>query len=165
MSQPVAGIHLHCPRCDRDAFVIVPENAAPAASGVQCPRCGFLFPGSTSEIDPSRPLLRCAVCAGQEFYVQKDFNRSFGLAVVAVTAVAAFVVMVLAGHLWGFLVLGAITLADLVVYRFLPEVEVCYLCQSVYRGFPLAPEHRGFYLGNEERYKALRRAWLEGLSR
>ncbi len=163
---------MHCPRCDRDAFVLVPGNAAPAkgeatpaAAGFSCPSCGFLFPGSTAAMDPSRPLVRCAVCGGEEFYVQKDFNRRVGLAVVVTTAVTAFIVMVIAGHLWGFLVLGAVTLADLVVYRFLPEAEVCYLCQSVYRGFPLAPEHRGFYLGNEERYKALRQAWLEGLSR
>jgi len=138
-------------------------------AGPSCLYCGFIFPPLVAPPSgrcappPARPVTHCVICGSGEFYVQKDFNRRLGLAIVVLTALVAFVVMVLAGHLWGFLVLGAATLADLVAYRFLPEVCICYLCQSVYRGFPANPEHRGFYLANDERFKALRQAWLSEL--
>jgi hypothetical protein len=41
---------------------------------------------------------------------------------------------------------------------------VCYLCQSIYRGYPLNPEHKNFYLGTEERYKKQRIAWAKRLT-
>jgi len=163
MNRP-AWIHSVCPRCGGDSIVLA-RGSAPPGPSPECPRCGLRHPRSSPPADPALPLSRCCVCGGEEFYTQKDFNRRVGLQVVIATGIVAFLVMVLAGHLWGLLVLGAVLLLDLAVYRRLPEVSVCYLCQSVYHGFPANPEHRGFYMGNEERFKALRQAWLEGLSR
>lgn len=137
------------------------EASAAGQGPLRCGRCGLQ--GSGPPGDPARPLVRCALCGGGEFYAQKDFNRRLGLSIVVLTALLAFVVMVRAGHLWGLLVLGAVTAADALVYRFLREASVCYLCQSVYRGYPPNADHRAFYLGNEERFKAIRQAWIAGL--
>ena len=52
-------------------------------------------------------------------------------------------------------------IVDLVVYRSITSCTVCYLCQSVYRGYPLNPGHKSFYLGTEERYKKQRIAWAK----
>ena len=161
-----AWIHHACPRCG-DSFVI----ALGAPDPIRCGRCGLEHPGSSSALDPREPLVRCAVCAGREFYRQKDFNRSLGLAIVAVTAAVGFLVMVFGGrdgYLWGLSILGAVSLLDVLIYRRLPEVAVCYLCQSVYHGFAAGPRRDAthgsggevFYQGNEERFKALRNEWL-----
>ena len=173
-----AWIHYSCPACavasiawlemprDGDAGGSREAPAAPSepfAGRARCRACGFDFPGSSIPRAATGPLARCAICGGGEFYVQKDFNRTLGLAIVAAVSLAAFVVMVLVSYPGGLLLLAAVTLADLLVYHRLKEVSVCYLCQSVFHGFPRNPGHRGFYLGNEERFKALRQAWLEGL--
>jgi len=161
------SIHYSCPRCGGASItelprpeVSPPANGAPAFS---CQACSFSYPEPGTAFDPSRPVTRCAVCGGREFYAQKDFNRKLGLIIVSGTGVVAFAVMVLGGHLWGLAVLGLVTLVDALLYRRLGVVSVCYLCQSVYRGFPANGEHQGFYLGNEERFKALRQAWLRSL--
>ncbi len=165
MDKP-ASIHYRCPRCGGHAITEVVEKTGEAGGvlpGLSCPTCAFSYPGGGAPVDASRPVTGCAVCGGREFYAQQDFNRKLGLIIVTGTGFAAFVVMVLAGHLWGLAVLGLVTIIDALLYRRLGVVSVCYLCQSVYRGFPLNGEHQGFYLGNEERFKALRQAWLRSL--
>ena len=163
----LASIHYLCPRCGGESIAEIRQGSGGPAGGplpgFSCVGCSFSYPGGGAPADPSRPVTGCAVCGGREFYSQKDFNRKLGLFVVAGTGIAAFVVMVTAGHLWGIAVLGLVTLADAVLYRRLGEVSVCYLCQSVYRGFPPNEGHGGFYLGNEERFKALRQAWQRSL--
>src|SRR5262245_31292481 len=165
--QKPAWIQYSCPRCGQESTAAIGEEAGrPAANSrpdFSCRACSFSYPGTGSPVDPSRPVTACAVCGSREFYSQKDFNRKLGLMIVAGSGLVAFLVMVLAGHLWGIAVLGLVTLADAVLYRRLRAVSVCYLCQSVYRGFPDSGEHGGFYLGNEERFKALRQAWLRSL--
>jgi hypothetical protein len=168
-------IHFSCPRCSGDSVLALAEGSlrpapagavsapGPGHTALACPRCGFTYPGPAASPDLSGPLSRCVVCGSEEFYVQKDFNRQVGLWIVGGAAGLAFLVMVIWGHLWGLLVLAGVTLADLLIYQLLPQVSVCYLCQTVYHGLPENPRHQGFYLGNEERWKALRQAWLKGL--
>ena len=119
------------------------------------------FPHSRLPESAELPLDRCALCQNDEFYVQKDFNRGLGLVIVTVSSVLGFAAMLLF-DIWGLLVLGAVTLFDFWLYRRLPLVAVCYLCQSVYHGFAQNVRHQGFYQGEEERFKAVRNAWLEG---
>jgi hypothetical protein len=103
---------------------------------------------------------RCWLCGNGEFYIQKDFNRRLGLTIVVGSALVIFLIMLFKGHLVGIYCLLAVALADWVAYQLRPEVTVCYLCQTIYRGFPLNPAHSGFYLGYEEKHKKLRQAWL-----
>ena len=71
--------------------------------------------------------------------------------------------MLLFGHLLGIYCLFGLAAVDYAVYRLLGNVTVCYLCNTIYRGFPLHPGHKGFYLGTEEAHKRLRRVWLTSL--
>jgi hypothetical protein len=71
--------------------------------------------------------------------------------------------MLLFDPIFGIFCLLGIALLDWIVYRMLTDVTVCYLCQSIYRGFPESPRQRGFYLGYEEKYKKLRQDWLKGV--
>ena len=68
------------------------------------------------------------------------------------------------GHLAGLYLLFGLAAIDFIVYQLLPNVTVCYLCQSVYRGVP-AGGHGGFYLGDEEKYKHLRKDWAARIAK
>ena len=145
------------------------EDASPdgtereRSSGLSCPSCGLRFEGASPPA-PGEPLRECVICGNRELYIQKDFNRALGLGIVAVSFLAIFLVMVLVDHRTGIYCLFGLAIADWIAYRLLREVTVCYLCQSVYRGAPLNPDHRGFYLGSEEKYKHLRPAWLDRMA-
>jgi hypothetical protein len=144
-------------------FACEAGQPAPGGSPWPCPSCG-LDPGA--EAGPPRPgfpVERCWLCGNGEFYIQKDFNRRLGIAIVLGSALVIFPVMVWKGHLLGIYCLLAIALLDWAAYQVLPDVTVCYLCQSIYRGLPLNPGHTGFYLGLEEKHKKLRQAWLDKL--
>lgn len=97
-------------------------------------------------VAPTADLLidRCVVCDDNELYVQKDFNRTTGVALVVVGAI--FVP-------WTYgLSLLAVTLVDLALYYKLKSVTVCYECRSVYRGYDLNPRHEPFDLVIHDRH-------------
>lgn len=169
-----ASIQVCCPRCDEVLFY--DALRLPRAGGEGCPGCGLgrvSCGGQSSESgavdaraaapvpDVAAPPQSCWYCSNDEFYVQKDFNRKLGVWIVTLSALSVFLVMLLLEHRVGILLLLLIALLDAIVYHLIPTVAVCYLCQGVYRRFPLDPRHRGFYLGSEEKYKHLRQDWLE----
>ncbi len=134
-----------------------------APTELTCEGCGFSLQFFGRSPDPSQPVGRCAVCGKREFYVQKDFNRRLGVALVVISGLLALLVMIVRGHIQGLIVLGLVTVVDAVIFALCPEVTVCYLCHSIYRGYPRDPTHRPFYQGNEERFKRVRQDWFEGL--
>jgi len=124
-------ILVKCPQCDAG----LPVAAADAASAIQCGRCGRGIPLSVSEaIRDDRAVDRCSVCGGDDFYTRKDFEPKMGLTVVVMGAGIS------AGFYWfgrdliAYSVLGGAALIDLIVYRRLKEVTVCYRCHTEFRG-------------------------------
>jgi hypothetical protein len=116
----MASVHFLCPQCERR----LSRNAGEPSSA--CEHCGaatdVTAPPENATID------RCAACGHDQLYFQKDFNRSTGVALVAVGAV--FVP-------WTYgLSLLAVTVLDYIVWRVVKDVIVCYQCQSVHRGYP-----------------------------
>ena len=93
---------------------------------------------------PLETVARCAACDHDELYFQKDFNRTTGVALVAVGAV--FVPWT-----WG-LSLLAVTILDYVVWRIVKDVIVCYACQAVHRGYPPNPAFKPFDLATHDRH-------------
>lgn len=149
-----------CPRCETEA--LYPLAKGPAAP--RCPECGFEWREGAVDIDPERPLDRCVFCGRDELYVQKDFNRQLGLGIVLTSFLIVFLVMLLHDHRTGIYLLFVLAAVDFVAYALLRNVAVCYLCQSVYRGLPTNPEHRGFDLGLEEKHKRLRIDWTSQIA-
>ncbi|MEM7233380.1 MAG: hypothetical protein AAF517_14475 [Planctomycetota bacterium] len=156
-SKPLPSVQCVCPHCDEEFFFLVTDRRA---ATICCPGCGATFPGSGDVPAESAPVERCLVCGNEEFYIQKDFNRQIGLWIVLTSFLIIFLVMLKWDHRTGIYCLFGLAAVDWIAYRLLPEVTVCYLCQSVYRRFPLHPKHRGFYLGDEEKYKKLRQDWV-----
>ncbi len=126
-----AEVNLACPTCGNGMLLAL--GADPPASG-RCQRCGresTLLPA-----DPRGPVRACAACGATALFVQRDFNRKLGIAIVAVAALFAV-------KTWG-LSLVAAALIDLALYRILPRITVCYACDAIHRGVPVNREHQAF---------------------
>lgn len=125
-----------CPKCEQR----LARSAGEAARA--CEHCG----AETSVTAPPADALieRCAACGHEELYFQKDFNRTTGIALVAIGAV--FVPWT-----WGLSLLG-VTILDYIVWRVVKDVIVCYECQAVHRGYPANPALKPFDLITHDRH-------------
>ena len=161
------SVQVACPTCEattRRAIGAVSDADSEGNSTDlrwTCPTCEVQPPGGAAPPKTMGRVEKCWVCSCEEFYIQKDFNRSLGFAIVVGSFAVIFLVMLTKGHLIGIYLLFGLAFIDWVIYQLLPNVTVCYLCHSIYRGFPQSPDHKGFYLGSEEKYKPLRQAWIE----
>ncbi|MGZ5446366.1 MAG: hypothetical protein ACXW5U_19255 [Thermoanaerobaculia bacterium] len=128
------SVHFLCTQCD--------ERLARSAGEPPraCDRCS----APTDVTAPADFVERCAACGHDELYFQKDFNRTTGVALVAVGAV--FVP-------WTYgISLLAVTILDYIVWRIVKDVIVCYRCQAVHRGYPPNPALKPFDLATHDRH-------------
>ena len=119
-------------------------------STIVCSSCGKSYGGFVDEMGAEKRVPFCVICRCRDLYIQKDFNRKLGLGIVAVGALLAPFTKLIS--------LLVCALIDLVLYLALPVITVCYRCHSIYRGFARNPDHEGFNLGINDRYRAAERA-------
>ena len=112
----------------------------PLADGPwKCGKCGGGFtPHGRSTLDTGGGLKRCAICAGERFYTQRDFNQRIGCLVAAIGAA-------LSPFTYGISLLVCLAL-DLGLYFLLSQATLCYRCGAIYRGVPHNPQHGPFDL-------------------
>jgi DNA-directed RNA polymerase subunit RPC12/RpoP len=112
-------------------------------------RCAACGSATTLAVSPSMQQERivdaCPACGGRQLYVQRDFNRKVGLAVVAAGAALAPFTPYYAS-------LMAAALLDAALYAVLPEITICYRCEAHFRGFRRNPAHQAFDLHVAEQY-------------
>ena len=132
-------VHFACGRCGNGMTLGLDDTG-----GVVCARCGERALLAAPAPGPG-PLQRCAACGCDALFVQRDFNRKLGVALVGVAALLA-----LKTH--GVSLVVAV-LADLVLYRVLPRITVCYACDAVHRGVPPASGHAAYDHHLEDLYK------------
>src|SRR5262245_9410070 len=107
---------------------------------VQCPSCQSDVP-----VRLDRSLLdggvvqNCVGCGHDSLYVQKDFNRTVGLAIVVIGSLASLFFFARGEPLYAMLALVIMAAVDLVIYSVVREVTVCYSCHAIYRGFNKNP--------------------------
>lgn len=130
------SVHYLCQQCGWRL------ESSPEESTQGCFHCDQ----STSVIAPpdGAEIETCAACGHDEIYVQKDFNRTTGIALVVIGAI--FVPWT-----WG-LSLLAVTILDFVVYYLVGDVIVCYACRAVHRGYPRHERLRPFDLAVHDRH-------------
>jgi hypothetical protein len=132
-----------CPRCGEEADCGLDGHG----------RCTACAADSALDLSASlrneRIVDRCPACAGEQLYVQRDFNQKAGLGIV-----------ILGGALAPFTPyyssLFAAAALDAVLYALLPEITVCYRCQAHFRGFRRNPRHNAFDLHLAEQYEVRR---------
>jgi uncharacterized paraquat-inducible protein A len=94
----------------------------------------------------------CAACGHDRLYIQKDFNRNLGLAIVVAGSVISVILFALGYAFSAIVTLGVTALIDVLVYAMVGSVTVCYVCHTIYRGFPKNPEHGLFDLKELEKF-------------
>ena len=140
-----------CPRCGISNTLPV-STFLPGCGPALCRRCAVSLPIQAPEsIRASRMVTVCGICGDDKLYTQKDFSQKVGCLVLAVGAA-------LVPWTWG-LSLGVCALADLLLYRVLPTITVCYVCASRYRGLPINPDHLPFELVTAQMWEARSLNW------
>jgi uncharacterized CHY-type Zn-finger protein len=121
-----------------------------------CPRCEqWVQLHITERMRRDNVVDRCVLCEGSKVYVQKDFNRALG---VTIFGAGCLLFLILAGMnrlIEGTLVWAVFAAADALLYKFLPDVTICYKCHAQYRQFTPNPNNHPFELGLAEKYDPL----------
>jgi len=94
----------------------------------------------------------CISCGHDTLYVQKDFNRRVGMAIVGFGIAASVYFFARSQPFFAMAALGVTAFADFLAYFFVGEVTVCYSCHAIYRGFKRNPDHEPFDLKKLEKY-------------
>ena len=120
-----------CPGCN----AALPFDAAKAPPRIRCGRCSREIPIAVSgAVKGDTAVDRCPVCEGGDFYVRKDFDPKTGLAFVVAGALISAVFYFFDRDLIAYSILAGAVLVDLVIYRRLKDVTVCYRCHAEFRG-------------------------------
>lgn len=113
----------------------LPVRAAKAPAEISCGNCQRLIVLTiTPAVAEDASVDACPVCAGQDFYIRKDFDPKVGLAVVVVGATISAVFYGYGMDLVAYGVLAVAVFIDLAVYHRLGDVTVCYRCHTEFRG-------------------------------
>jgi hypothetical protein len=140
-----------CPRgSGGGAKTVVEAASARELAPAPCRHCGDRHPLRLERLAPSGGLSGCLACGHPELYTQKDFPRAAGIAIVVVAAVLA--------PFTSYVSLVVAALLDAILFRFAPNVVVCYVCRAEHRGFVHDPRHPRFDREIEERLKYGQRA-------
>ena len=122
---------LKCPGCKS----ALPVNAVGAPVEVRCGRCAYGIPLSiTGAVRADHAVDVCPVCTGRDFYVRKDFDPKVGVAVVVSAGLISGWFLWFGFVLVAFGVLAVAALLDLVIYRLIDDLSVCYRCHVEFRG-------------------------------
>ena len=120
-----------CPGCN----AALPFDASDAPARIRCGRCSREIPIVASEaVQADSAVDRCPICEGGDFYVRRDFDPKVGLTFVIVGALISAVFYWFNLDLIAYSVLAAAVLIDLLIYRRLKDVTVCYRCHAEFRG-------------------------------
>jgi uncharacterized protein (DUF983 family) len=125
-------------------------------SEASCPICGQSVALRVGDRTRRENIVeRCIICGCNKVYVQKDFNRTLGASIFAAGALLFLLLAAYNRLVEGTLVWAAFALADALLYKFLPNVTICYKCQAQYRDFARNPDNQAFELGLAEKYDPL----------
>ncbi|MBI4553359.1 MAG: hypothetical protein HY710_13935 [Candidatus Latescibacteria bacterium] len=148
-------IRFRCPSCQGTNQA----KGSEASRQTACPHCG-----TAVSLDVSDSLLqtgvveRCALCREDKLYVQRDFNRNLGLAIVAVAGIVSFWLYGRDQVVWSFGVLFGAVVVDFLLYWTLPSMTICYVCQAEYRKTAKNPAHEAYELALAEKYEQIGKA-------
>jgi hypothetical protein len=144
-------ISLRCPQCHKEL-----QFDQAGGNDRACPFCDKpIRLRITERMRRDNCVDHCAVCDCNKVYVQKDFNRALGVAIFAAGALLFLLCAWKNRLVEGTLVWAVFVVADALLYKFLPDVTICYKCHSQYRQYTPNPDNQPFELGLAEKYDPL----------
>ncbi len=144
-------IQFLCPHCRHELeFEDLSQDESP------CPLCQKTIRLRITEPMRRQNMVdRCAVCDCDTVYVQKDFNRTLGVSIFLAGAVLFLLCAWKNRLVEGTLVWAVFVIADALLYKYLPDVTICYKCYAQYRGVTPNPDNQAFELGLAEKFDPL----------
>lgn len=125
-------VQITCKNCG-SSIEVHPDHHA---SKVDCGICKHEMPVTFTHDHEAGILKECPVCTRQDFYKQKDFNRKIGVMLFVIAAIAS---------IWTYgLSLVALYIVDLLLFRKLKPVAICYKCLTNFRKVANIEEIRDF---------------------
>ena len=112
-------VRAQCDHCDA-ALAADPQRGA-----LECPSCRRRYAIG----EAAARLEQCPICDCRRFFRQKAFPRALGIGLVVVGAI-------LVPFTYG-VSLMVLALVDLLIYRRVPLMAVCYLCRAEFRRVPV----------------------------
>ena len=141
-------IHFKCRACEAEAQI-----SPSRTERIRCPRCGEDLNLSIDDSILDRNVVtNCVSCGHDALYLQKDFNRQLGMAIVGLGIGISIYLFARNQPLYAMSSLGVTAGVDFLAYFLVGEVTVCYSCHAIYRGFKRNPEHEPFDLKKLEKY-------------
>jgi Zn ribbon nucleic-acid-binding protein len=135
------GFRCSCPGAP--GLEVSADTRADLARDLRCPACQAERKLHLDRVTAEGGLIGCLACGHPELYTRKSFPPAAGiLVVVAAAALAPFT------H---YVSLATAALVDLALFRWVPDVVVCYVCRAEHRGFTSQPRHPRFDREIEER--------------
>ena len=120
-----------CPGCN----AALPFDASAAPARIRCGRCSREMPVNVSDaLRSDAGVDRCPICEGGDFYVRRDFDPKVGLTFVITGALISAAFYWFNRDLIAYGILAAAVAIDLLIYRRLTDVTVCYRCHAEFRG-------------------------------
>jgi hypothetical protein len=126
------NVRARCPACGSVLAIDASPGCDATAACTRCGRTALL--ALTPSVTEDREVDSCPVCEGRAFYVRKDLNRTLGLASVVAVGLVSAVLLWAGREPLAYGALGAMALADFLIYQLLGFVTVCYSCQAEFRG-------------------------------
>src|SRR4051812_41058437 len=116
-------IHFKCRTCERELAI------TPSTEHVTCPGCNAQFEIFVNDsIIHRRLVTTCVSCGHDALYVQKDFNRQVGIAIVVLGILASIYFFARSQPMFAMGALGLTALIDFLAHFWVGEVTVCYSC-------------------------------------
>lgn len=120
-----------CPGCR----AALPFEAAGPPARIRCGRCGREMPVTVGDaVRSDSGVDRCPICDGGDFYVRRDFDPKAGLTFVVIGAIISALFYWFDRDLVAYGILATAVVIDLLIYRRLTDVTVCYRCHAEFRG-------------------------------
>lgn len=141
-------IHFKCRACEAEA-----EVSPSRTDRVRCPNCQAEINMAIDDSILERNVVtKCVSCGHDALYLQRDFNRQVGMAIVGLGIVISTYLFARGRPLYAMSALAVTALVDFLAYSLVGEVTVCYSCHAIYRGFQRNPGHEPFDLKKLEKY-------------
>src|SRR5262247_2840158 len=115
------NIHFKCRTCEGE-ILASPSNT----DRVPCPHCKQSIEVFMNPSILNRSLVTaCVSCGHDAFYVQKDFNRQLGLAIVSVGIAVSIYFFATGLPIYAMATLGLTAAVDFLAYSLVRNVTVC----------------------------------------
>ncbi|WP_432800062.1 hypothetical protein [Poriferisphaera sp. WC338] len=103
-------------------------------------------------LDDEKHLRHCPVCGCSDLYAKKKVPQLTGFWLLLLAAIIVMLIFGLPMIEWLLGALICVFFADLIIYKCLKRVLICYQCGSEYQGFPMSKVYGSWEATTAEKY-------------